>query len=65
MVACAGPIAGKPAPTGGRRSQSLCSACGSGHAREEAGTGDTNENAPNQSGRFRLPRQRLTCLPSA
>ncbi|MDH4843059.1 hypothetical protein E8E78_04835 [Pseudomonas sp. BN505] len=35
---CCGPFAGAPAPTGISQGLGLCSTCGSGHAREEAGT---------------------------
>ncbi|APO85487.1 hypothetical protein BL240_21050 [Pseudomonas putida] len=38
-VACAGLFAGLPAPTGSPQILKLCGACGSGQAREEAGTG--------------------------
>ncbi|OUM36674.1 hypothetical protein B8W72_06180 [Pseudomonas putida] len=41
-MTCAGPFAGKPAPTGSSRSHRLCSTCGSGFTREEAGTGKTD-----------------------
>ncbi|RFP98331.1 hypothetical protein D0O09_28800 [Pseudomonas putida] len=39
LFACADLFAGLPAPTGPHRSQGLCCTCGSGQAREEAGTG--------------------------
>ncbi|RCL29371.1 hypothetical protein C6A77_01405 [Pseudomonas sp. AFG_SD02_1510_Pfu_092] len=38
-TACTGPFAGLPAPTGIAQASSLCTTCGSGQAREEAGTG--------------------------
>ncbi|MPS36203.1 MAG: hypothetical protein E2593_13035 [Stenotrophomonas sp.] len=37
--ACTGPFAGAPAPTGSPQARALHRTCGSGHAREEAGTG--------------------------
>ncbi|QKL00132.1 hypothetical protein GEV39_01325 [Pseudomonas sp. NY5710] len=39
FVACAGPFAGMPAPTGLALPSGLCLTCGSGRTREKAGTG--------------------------
>ncbi|CAO3303968.1 hypothetical protein METHP14_550020 [Pseudomonas sp. P14-2025] len=50
-----------PLLQGGHSAEGLCG----GFTREEASTGNPNKNAPNQSGRFHLQQQRLTCLPSA
>ncbi|RFQ04662.1 hypothetical protein D0O09_05625 [Pseudomonas putida] len=63
--ACTGPFAGLPAPTGLRRSRELCSTCGSGQAREEAGTGQ--QKSPHQTMRalsFIAVRLRPPWLPA-
>ncbi|PTV61112.1 hypothetical protein DBL05_08360 [Pseudomonas putida] len=51
-VACSGPFAAPPAPTGTARLQRLCSTCGSGRAREEAGGWQHNFHRPSAKIRF-------------
>ncbi|RCL28873.1 hypothetical protein C6A77_04590 [Pseudomonas sp. AFG_SD02_1510_Pfu_092] len=46
---CSGLFAGKPAPTGICKCSSVLHTCGSGRAREEAGTGDTNQPPVHES----------------
>ena len=41
-IACCGPFAGEPAPTGIPQGLTLCNTGGSGFTREEAGTANIN-----------------------